>query len=122
MKRYSITVNGNKYEVEVEEIGGAAAPVSVSAPAKPAAPAAVQAPTALAPSSGSMSVKSPMPGAILGVLKKPGDAVAEGEAVIILEAMKMENEIAAPKTGVIDTIAVTKGMSVNTGDLIFSVK
>lgn len=126
MKKYNITVNGNTYEVEVDEIGGAPgitpAPVT-SAPAAPAASApAPKAVAVSAPSAGAEIVESPMPGTILEVLKQAGDAVAENEVVIILEAMKMENEIVAPKSGVIDSIAVAKGASVNGGDVLFSVK
>ena len=117
MKKYNITVNGNMYEVEVEEVGGLSAvtPVQAPAPAPAAAPAA-------APSSGSVSVESPMPGTIISVLKKAGDAVADGEVVLILEAMKMENEIVSPKAGTIDVIAVAKGTPVNAGDLLYSIK
>jgi biotin carboxyl carrier protein len=63
-----------------------------------------------------------MPGTILDVLKKPGDAVAEGDVVLILEAMKMENEIVSPQAGTIDAVAVAKGAPVNAGDVLFSVK
>jgi biotin carboxyl carrier protein len=63
-----------------------------------------------------------MPGTIVDVVKKAGDAVADGEVVLILEAMKMENEIVAPKAGVVDAIAVTKGAAVSSGDLLFSIK
>ena len=69
-----------------------------------------------------MVVESPMPGTIMDVLKKAGDAVANGEVVLILEAMKMENEIVAPNAGTIDSIAVGKGASVNAGDILFSIK
>lgn len=134
MKKYNITVNGNNYEVEVEEIGGvpsivpAAAPApaaSAAAPAAPApsaAPAAAPAPAAAKPSADALLVESPMPGTIVNVLKKPGDAIAESEVVLILEAMKMENEIVAPKAGTIDSVAVSKGASVNAGDALFSIK
>ena len=137
MKKYNITVNGNQYEVEVDEIGGvpgvvpAAAAQPAPAPAKEApapapakdapAPAAAPAKDAPAPSASAEVVESPMPGTIISVLKKPGDAVADGEVVLILEAMKMENEIVSQKAGTIDTIAVAKGTSVNVGDILFSV-
>ena len=140
MKKYNITVNGNTYEVEVDEVGGvpgvvpvAAAPVAAApaaaapapaaaapAPAAAAAPAKAAAPAA--PSADAEIVEAPMPGIILEVLKKPGDAVAESEVVLILEAMKMENEIVAPKDGVVDAITVAKGASVNSGEILFSVK
>ena len=132
MKKYNITVNGNTYEVEVDEIGGAPSPVpfavpapAVAAPAPaaaaPAAPAAAAPAPAPAPSGDSINVESPMPGTILNVKKKPGDAVVADECVLILEAMKMENEIVAPKAGVIGTIAVTRGTAVNAGDFMFSI-
>ena len=130
MKKYNITVNGNSYEVEVEEIGGAPglAPVAVPASAPAAAPApaasAASAPaaSAAAPSAEATVVESPMPGTIMNVMKKAGDSVANGDVVLILEAMKMENEIVSPAAGVIDTVAVTKGTAVNAGDLLFSIK
>ncbi|MCL1896832.1 MAG: acetyl-CoA carboxylase biotin carboxyl carrier protein subunit, partial [Clostridiales bacterium] len=85
------------------------------------APAAAKA-AAAAPSADAEIVEAPMPGTILEILKKPGDAVAESEVVLILEAMKMENEIVAPKAGVIDSVVVAKGASVNSGEVLFSVK
>jgi biotin carboxyl carrier protein len=127
MKKYNITVNGNQYEVEVDEIGGAPsvvpAPAAAPAPAAPAAPAAAPAKAApAAPSADTTVVNSPMPGTIVGVLRKPGDAIADSEVVLILEAMKMENEIVAPKAGTIDAIGAAKGTSVNAGDFLFSIK
>jgi glutaconyl-CoA decarboxylase len=131
MKKYNITVNGKTYEVEVDEAFGApgvvpaAAPASAPAPASAAVPAPAAAPaqaSSAAPSSDALAVESPMPGTIINVLKNPGDAVADGDVVLILEAMKMENEIVAPKAGVIDVIAVEKAAAVNSGDLLFSIK
>ena len=130
MKKYNITVNGSTYEVEVDEAGGAkgASPAAAAAAAAPAAAAPAAAPAALAPavsaapSAGAVVVDSPMPGTILDVLKSPGDAVAESDVVLILEAMKMENEIVAPQAGIVDAIAVAKGASVNAGDVLFSIK
>ncbi|MGI6730513.1 MAG: biotin/lipoyl-containing protein [Anaerovoracaceae bacterium] len=135
MKKYNITVNGIAYEVEVEEIKSGTAPAqkAVSAPAQsaPAAPAPSAAPApapaptpspAAAPSAGAQVVDSPMPGTILDIKVKPGDAVTEGQVLIILEAMKMENEIVAPGAGTVDTIQVTKGAAVNAGDVLLSLK
>lgn len=129
MRKFNIKVNGTAYEVEVEEIGGAAvyapAPSAVSAPAAPAAsaPAAKQeAPKVAAPSgsAGSVKVEAPMPGTVLRVNVKVGDTVEEGQAVVILEAMKMENEIAAPKSGTVASINAAQGSAVNTGDLLIT--
>ena len=129
MRKFNISVNGKTYEVEVEEIGGAPS-VAYSAPAAPvaatpAAPAAAPAPApkaAPAPAAGgtegSTKVSSPMPGTILSINVKVGDTVAEGQAIVILEAMKMENEIVAPKAGTITSINTTQGASVNSGDLL----
>ena len=133
MKKYNIKVNGNSYEVEVDELGGVPSVASVATPAPVAAPAPTPAPAAAAapapapassaaPSAGATSVESPMPGTILNIIKNPGDVVAEGEVVLILEAMKMENEIVAPQAGTVDAIAVSKGSSINAGDLLFSIK
>jgi len=127
MKKYNITVNGNKYEVEVDEIGGAPGIVPVRIPAQasaPQAPAAAHAPAAApapAPSGESLNIECPMPGTVMEVRKRPGDAVAAEECVLILEAMKMENEIIAPRAGVIDSMAVSKGSAVNAGDFMFSI-
>ena len=124
MSKYRITVDGKTYEMDVELIGAngaavqpvakAAAPV-VSAPAAPA-PAAKPA----AASTG--AVIAPMPGTILKVLKSSGDAVKAGDVVLILEAMKMENEITAPSDGVIGSLSLAQGSTVAGGDLLFEVK
>ncbi len=116
MKNYTITVNGNVYEVTVEEgtsTGTAPAPrAAASAPkAAPAAPKAA----APAGAAGAVAVTAPMPGKILGIKAEPGKAVAKGEAIIILEAMKMENEIVAPSDGTVATIDVSVGDSVEAG-------
>lgn len=130
MRKFNIKVNGTAYEVEVEEIGGAAmsAPVtsapipSASAPAAAPAPKAEEAPKAAASagSAGSVRVEAPMPGTVLKINVNVGDTVEEGQAVIILEAMKMENEIAAPKSGTVASINTTQGSAVNTGDLLIT--
>lgn len=131
MKQYNITVNGTAYAVEVEEIGGAATPAVAAAPAPvapktapaPAPKAAAPAPAAsAAPSAGAQKIDCPMPGTILDIKVKPGDAVNAGQVLVILEAMKMENEIVAPDAGTVDTVPVTKGQAVNAGDLLVSLK
>ncbi|MBP7164844.1 MAG: acetyl-CoA carboxylase biotin carboxyl carrier protein subunit [Firmicutes bacterium] len=120
------------YEVEVEEIGGAPAgpqpaPVvratSPTPPAPPAvpAPAPKAAPAPVAPSGNGSGVAAPMPGTITDVRVKVGDRVEPRTVVMMLEAMKMENEIFAGRAGVVSQIAVDKGASVNTGDLLVSV-
>lgn len=124
MKNYRITVNGTAYDVAVEELGGSAAP-AVSAPvaAAPVAAAASAAPTApAAPAAsagaGSIAVTAPMPGKILSVKVSVGQAVKKGDVVLILEAMKMENEVVAPEDGTIASIDVTVGATVESGDTL----
>ncbi|MBQ9483560.1 MAG: biotin/lipoyl-binding protein [Ruminiclostridium sp.] len=121
MKRYSITVNGNAYDVSVEEIeAGAEAPVAAApaAPkaAKPAAPKA-----APAGAQGGIKVEAPMPGTVVDVKRKVGDKVNNGDDIVIVEAMKMENAIPAPCDGTIASINVSKGDSVNTGTVIATI-
>ena len=116
MKNYTITVNGNVYEVTVEEgASTGAAPASrAAAPAPKAAPKAA-APAPAAGAQGSVAVTAPMPGQILGIKAEPVKTVAKGEAIIVLEAMKMENEIVAPADGTIASINVSVGDSVEAG-------
>lgn len=130
---YKVTLNGKIYEVEVEKGEAmiraeydAAAPVA-PAPAAPAAPVAaapVAAPAAApAPAAaGEGVVQSPMPGNINAVKFSAGQSVKAGDVIIILEAMKMENEIVAPKAGTLTKIHVQKGAVVNTGDPLFDVE
>ncbi|MCI6319839.1 MAG: acetyl-CoA carboxylase biotin carboxyl carrier protein subunit [Clostridiales bacterium] len=106
MKKYRVTVNGTVYEIELEELTGAAP----SAPAAPAAPAAAPA--------GGEQVTSPMPGTILAVNVAVGDTVKRGQVLMILEAMKMENEIMCPCDGKIASVNTSKGSSVESGTLL----
>ena len=116
MKNYTITVNGNVYEVTVEE---GAQGVQASAPqaVKPQAPKAAPKKAASA-GAGSVQIVAPMPGKILGIKAKSGDAVKKGQVVVILEAMKMENEIVAPQDGVIASIDTKEGASVEAGNVL----
>jgi biotin carboxyl carrier protein len=122
MKRYSVTVNGVVYDVAVEEIDGAAAPVAAApvaaAPAPKAAPAAPKAAPKAAPVAGGKPVNAPMPGNILAVNVKVGDKVEKGAVLCVLEAMKMENEIMAPEAGTVAAVNVTKGATVQSGDVL----
>ena len=104
MKNLTVTVNGVAYNVTVEENTNGAAPVA-------AAPA---------PAAGSVPVNAPMPGTILDIKVKAGAAVKAGDVVMILEAMKMENEISAPQDGTIASIDVRKGDTVNSGDVLYT--
>lgn len=119
MKNYTITVNGNVYDVTVEEGTSTGAPAAAApraaAPAPKAAPAAAPKAAAPAGAAGSVSVVAPMPGKILGVKAAAGQAVKKGEVIVILEAMKMENEIVAPQDGTIASINVATGDSVEAG-------
>lgn len=125
--KYKVTLNGRTYEVEVEAskamlldeyeaIVPAAAPVAApaAAPAPVAAPAAAPAPAAAAPVAGD-AVTAPMPGNILKVNVTAGQAVKEGDVLVVLEAMKMENEILAPKACTVKQVLVSKGATVDTG-------
>ncbi|MDK2563946.1 biotin/lipoyl-containing protein [Romboutsia sedimentorum] len=105
-KKYHITLNGKVYEVEIEEVSSTnqAVKQEIKQEIKPT------------PSQNSESITAPMPGTIINVLVKKGQAVKKGEVVAILEAMKMENEIVAPVDGVVEAISVDKGQNVNLGD------
>jgi biotin carboxyl carrier protein len=125
MRKFSITVNGQAFDVEVEEIGGApvfapapaaAAPVFTPA-AAPVAPAPTPTAAAATPAAGE-PVQSPMPGTILDVKVSVGQAVKKGDVLAVLEAMKMENEILAARDAVVAGISVAKGSTVNAGDTL----
>ena len=120
MRKFNITVNGVAYEVEVEEVaaGEASVPVAAAPKAAPkaAAPAAKPAAPKAAPVANGTKVNAPMPGTILDVKVAQGQAVKKGDILLILEAMKMENEILAPQDGTVAQVAVSKGASVNSGD------
>ena len=136
MKKFNITVNGKAYDVQVEEIGGAApvaatpAPAVAPAPAAvPVAPAAAPAPVAetapapvSAPAADAEVVNAPMPGTIVSVAVSAGQSVKSGDVLLVLEAMKMENEIMAPRDGVVAGVHVTKGESVDSGKALVSLQ
>ena len=107
MKRFLIRINGKTYDAEVEVVG-----TSASAP--------VAAPAAAPAAGGPANVTSPLPGTVLRLCKNTGDSVAAGEVVMIVESMKMENEVVAPEAGRIASIAVAAGSAINTGDLLFT--
>jgi biotin carboxyl carrier protein len=104
MKKFNVIVNGEAFDVEIEEIGGAA-PASVPAAAprpvapRPAAPAPAPAAPKPAATGGANEVTSPLPGTVLNIVAKEGQAVKAGDLVLVLEAMKMENEVVAPQDG-----------------------
>lgn len=121
--KYIVNLNGKNYEVEVNEteavvvgVSAGAAPAPAAAPV--AAPAAAPAPVAQAVSAEGTTIPSPMPGSILNVNVTVGQAVKAGDVLMILEAMKMENDISAPCDGTVKQILVTKGSTVNTDDVL----
>ncbi len=117
MKRYTITVNGNAYDVTVDEADGAsAAPAAAPAPAPKKA-----APKAAAGAAGNASINAPMRGTIVDVKVKVGDKVTNGTVVAVLEAMKMENDIVSDKDGVVASICVNKGEAVETGAAVVTI-
>ena len=119
MKTYTITVNGTVYSVTVEEgASTGAAPVAAAPVAAAPAPAAPAPAVAPAGAQGSVTVNAPMPGKILGVKASVGQAVKKGDVVVVLEAMKMENEIVAPQDGTIASINVAVGDSVESGAVL----
>lgn len=124
LRKFRIKINEKEYLVEMEELGvqpgagpiAAPAPVAAAPAAAPAAPAAAPAPVAApaAPVSGEgLTMEAPMPGTILDVKVKVGDVVSENQVLVILEAMKMENEIVAPKSGTVTGVYVTKGAAID---------
>ena len=143
--RYVVKVNGKEYDVEVEKLGGPYASLSrstayvqgVPVSVAPVAPATTPAPVSAAPapapaptpapapapaSSGGVEVISPMPGKVFKLVAKPGEQVSEGQVVMILEAMKMENEIVAPQAGTVDAILVKEGDLVETDTVLATLK
>ncbi len=116
MRKYNVNVNGTAYEVTVEEVKGGVAPAPVAAPAPAPAPA-----PAAAPAGAGEQITAPMPGTILDVKVSAGQAVKSGDVLMILEAMKMENEIMAPHDGTITAVSVSKGAAVESGTLLCTI-
>lgn len=120
MKMYKVNVNGTEYEITLEVVD--AADVKPAAPAPAVAPApvaeAAPAPAAAPAAAGGETVVAPMPGTILSVNVANGAAVKKGDVLLVLEAMKMENEITAPCDGTVSSVPATKGATVNTGDVL----
>jgi biotin carboxyl carrier protein len=116
MKNYTITVNGNVYDVTVEEGTGSTAGAAKAAAPKAAAPKAA----APAGAQGAVKVNAPMPGKILKVNVNAGAAVKKGDVLLVLEAMKMENEICAPQDGTVATVECAAGDSVESGKVLVS--
>ena len=118
MRHFQVNVNGTVYQIGVEEISAAEAEKkAASKPQQASAPA-----PAAAPSAGAETVSSPMPGNIMAVNVKKGDSFKSGDILIVLEAMKMENEILAPRDGVVDEVLVSAGQSVDTGAALIAIK
>ena len=140
LRKFKISIDGTQYLVEMEEVGApqptpadavpapaapapapAPAPVPAPAPAAAPAPAPEPAPAPAAPAvAGSFAQTAPMPGTILDIHVKVGDTVAANQPVMVLEAMKMENEVVAEQAGTIASINVEKGTMVNPGDTLFT--
>ena len=118
MKNYTITVNGNTYDVTVEE--GVAGTVTSSAPEKKVAPKAAPVVKTTSGTQGAVKVNAPMPGKILKVNAAAGAAVKKGDVLVVLEAMKMENEICAPQDGTVATVECAAGDSVESGKVLVS--
>lgn len=121
MKNYTITVNGTVYDVSVEENGAAAGSAAAASAPGAAAPKAAPAPKASA-GAGSVKVNAPMPGKILSVKTSVGQAVKKGDVLLVLEAMKMENEVVAPEDGTVASIDVAAGDSVEAGAVLATLK
>lgn len=129
MKNLKVTVNGVAYDVQVEEQAADAsvltpAPASAAAP-KPtpkAAPAPAAKPTPAVPAADTEIIKSPMPGTIVDVKVQPGQSIKSGDVMLILEAMKMENEIMAPHDATVDSVLITKGQSVEAATPLVSLR
>ena len=123
MKKFIVKVNGTSYEVEIEEVGSGFVSQPVQNVVTEAPKSVAEAPVKKeAVVSDGTAIKAPLPGNILDIRVSEGKAVKSGDILMILEAMKMENEILAPQDGVISSVNVTKGAAVGTGDLLAVIK
>jgi len=124
MKEYTITVNGVAYDVTVDEKGngGTSAAPAAAPVAKAATPAATPVPAQPASQAGTISVTAPMPGKILSIKVKEGDSVHSGDVLLVLEAMKMENDIVAPKDGTVVSINTKVGDSVESAQVLIGLQ
>jgi glutaconyl-CoA decarboxylase len=116
-RKYRVKVAGETYEVEVEELGCAPRATAVAS-AAPAAPVAAAPAARLRPAAGQGTVLSPLPGKVLAVLAQAGQKVKRGDLLLVIEAMKMENEIFAGEAGLVHKVHVAAGQNVETGDLL----
>lgn len=122
MKRYQISVNGQSYDVTVEELeGGAAMPAPAPKPAPAAAPTPAAEPAKPQAPAGGTTVPSPMPGVIVDVRAQEGQKVEAGDVLVVLEAMKMENDIVAPVAGTVSSVLVKKGDTVESNQTIVTI-
>ncbi|MBL1230967.1 acetyl-CoA carboxylase biotin carboxyl carrier protein subunit [Enterococcus sp. BWB1-3] len=127
LRKFKISIDGKEYLVEMEEIGGVPQPTAPAqaAPAAPTpaapAPAEEEAPAVQTTQAGADAMPSPMPGTILKILVNVGDTVQENQPLMILEAMKMENEIVAGKAGTVTGIHVSQGDMVNPGESLITI-
>ena len=117
--RYMVTVNGRQYDIMVQPVDALAGQASAFVPAPQPAPAPMAAPApAAAVHTGNVEVVSPMPGSVWQLNCSVGDVVAEGQTLLVLEAMKMENDIVAPQAGTVKQVLVSKGTTVETNDVL----
>lgn len=128
LRKFKISIDGKEYMVEMEEIGGTPAPAPAPAASTPAAaetpapaPEEKAAPAAPVAPDSADAMASPMPGTILKLLVNVGDSVTENQPLMILEAMKMENEIVASQAGTVSAIHVSQGQTVNAGDGLITI-
>ena len=126
MKKFRVVVNGSEYNVEIEELSEGTGPPRPAAPApkpaattpKPATPAPAKAAAAPKDTAAAGAIVAPMPGTVLSVAVEVGVKVTKGQTLLVLEAMKMENEIQAPADGTVQELNVSQGLSVNAGDTL----